>query len=857
MASPELVPEQGPPPEPTRSAAPEHVPPPEPTRSAAPTEQALRGLRLFLEGTWFDEDSRLRFVGDRTSEVLQFTQKKGSHISKGTIDCKGNSVRLRIGSDKDWKLLREWKIAGNLSSPSTVVWQDIAYDGSGDTTAASVSRLRWTTEPPGTAGAAQGCEQGAAAARVGSDASSPAAPEAPWAAGCPDYGGSSSAAGAAPVDAGAPPPERCPLEAGGEGHAPAADSALPPEPCLPEPGCEGGNAAPGDAGREAAGTPAAAAASGQEAATAKEESEEELDASLREAELLSDRGEFVRARDICSIVIEKAYHRPNPNIAFVAEAVRLRATTRLCEGRDRDAMDGALQDAQYALQVDHDNWKSHDTMGIVKLAWGEYDEAMRYFEAARKLLPPEDCDAKERVMEGLAQVQKLWLLTQRAVKNLRRTVMVEWSLADVWKFCQLPATAEPPSPRSFALKFESQHQRTLTAQYVLTVPENHAIVMPDADANVRYPLFVYMHTAGSADIVKGDVQARMVEFLAQEDPVAMLAETTWAHGYGAQDPAAVVSKCFGLAPCCPTFYGSIREDAPKEHKKRKLFWFKACDRSAYEAWDFSGAIRVKEVEALVLELIAHVIETLPIDASRIYYVGSSGGGYGVLRLAELVPQLPAAVVPMAGYYPVGSSIEDHDVSTLADRLKDVPLLWALHCERDAVCRVTSPHVQTLFTLLSDFGKEVEWIEPSIAKGKNNNFHSAACYVTKYPEHFFRKVLAAQREGQSTDTALLLLRDRVKELVSQVRPATVWTTALGPAATPWSASSVSYWNSCLGNTAPLAVGQGLLRTRSAPAACSVSVDAKPAGWVASEAAAAAALPVEAADEGAEADVVHEV
>ena len=356
-----------------------------------------------------------------------------------------------------------------------------------------------------------------------------------------------------------------------------------------------------------------------------------------------------------------------------------------------------------------------------------------------------------------------FLLREHGLRGFHRTVVSEWSLANVLKFCQLPHIPEPPGPRSFALKFQSQHQPALVAHYTLTVPEQSATLASDPDG--RYPLFVYMHTSGSADIVKGDLQGRMADFLAQEDPIAMLAEAARPPSYGLVSEASYGSYC--LAPHCPSTYQSVREDAGKEHRKRRLFWFKACDRHAYESWDFSAAFRVREVEALVLELIAHVIETLPIDASRIYYVGTSGGGYGALRLAELAPQLPAAVVPMAGYYPAGTAIDDHDVSKLGERLQDVPLVWMLHCQRDTVCRLDSPHVEQLVGELSKRGKFVEWVEESVAKGKGGNFHSSACFIKKHADRFFTTVMTTRRPGLTADSAVLILRDNIKELMPPV------------------------------------------------------------------------------------------
>ena len=82
-------------------------------------------------------------------------------------------------------------------------------------------------------------------------------------------------------------------------------------------------------------------------------------------------------------------------------------------------------------------------------------------------------------------------------------------------------------------------------------------------------------------------------------------------------------------------------------------------------------------------LLTTVCRDLPLDPQRIYFVGSSCGGYAILRLAELLPDLPAFVVPIAGYYPNIPAV-DHNIHTKAKRIKDVPIR-PMHFKKDLRC----------------------------------------------------------------------------------------------------------------------------------------------------------------------------
>merc|ERR1719245_2539861 len=108
-------------------------------------------------------------------------------------------------------------------------------------------------------------------------------------------------------------------------------------------------------------------------------------------------------------------------------------------------------------------------------------------------------------------------------------------------------------------------------------------------------------------------------------------------------------------------------------------------------------------------LLQRVCRELPVDGSRIYFVGASAGAYGAFRLTELLPELPAALVPMSAYYPEMPR-EDHRVDHLVERIKEVPLIKPYHCKEDTICRTDRPIVGGLYSKLRiETLVQVEWV----------------------------------------------------------------------------------------------------------------------------------------------------
>lgn len=70
-------------------------------------------------------------------------------------------------------------------------------------------------------------------------------------------------------------------------------------------------------------------------------------------------------------------------------------------------------------------------------------------------------------------------------------------------------------------------------------------------------------------------------------------------------------------------------------------------------------------------LVDHLLETLPVDKTRVYLTGLSMGGQGTWRLAMRRPEVFAAIAPICGYG------RPHH----AELIRDTPV-WIFHGEKD-------------------------------------------------------------------------------------------------------------------------------------------------------------------------------
>ena len=106
--------------------------------------------------------------------------------------------------------------------------------------------------------------------------------------------------------------------------------------------------------------------------------------------------------------------------------------------------------------------------------------------------------------------------------------------------------------------------------------------------------------------------------------------------------------------------------------------------------------------AILNALLDEVIETYPIDRSRVYLTGLSMGGYGSWWLATAYPDRFAAMVSVSGSgYRTPAAPEEEVVC----KMRDLPV-WAIHGARDMISDPMANKLQVL--TLGACGGEFEW-----------------------------------------------------------------------------------------------------------------------------------------------------
>jgi len=396
----------------------------------------------------------------------------------------------------------------------------------------------------------------------------------------------------------------------------------------------------------------------------------------------------------------------------------------------------AIADAQEGIKLEPDNHLSYGHLGLACLTACDYQGALKAYTDALTLAPE-----KPELVHGV-QLAQFYIVRSRPFQGRRRTFdATNMPLRVVWDLIVNNASRpESAAMRQFTILLKSARRPQMPLPCLLSIPrsvsrESGRTCSGESAVERRYPLLVYLHSAASCDICRGDKVTRQLSLVADEAPHSFTLERC---------VPGLVDEFIGFCPCCPANIGGLTYDLPRILRRRKIFWFKTCDVGAYSDWDFTGAQRCVEMELLTIEQLAQVCKELPVDPTRIYFFGSSCGGYAVLRLAELIPRLPAAVVPMAGYYP-NMPAEDHDPTRLAMRLQGVHI-WPMHCKQDKLCRVDMPHVSIAYNeLIENNGVEIDWIPGSVARGSQSNFHSAYRSTVDRPDEFYQRLLGIKRD----------------------------------------------------------------------------------------------------------------
>ena len=183
---------------------------------------------------------------------------------------------------------------------------------------------------------------------------------------------------------------------------------------------------------------------------------------------------------------------------------------------------------------------------------------------------------------------------------------------------------------------ESGRTRLVTVHYLLYVPQ-------DYDESQQYPFILFLHGSGEAgtrlDLLKVQVIPKLIE-------------------EGEEYPFIIASPQLNYN----------------------------------ESWD-------SKVDVLA-NFITHLESEFPIDPDRIYVTGLSLGGSGAWVFALRHPDVPAAVVPMAGSFAL-SSIVPRNICDLAE----IPI-WAFHGAQDDL--VPLAYEQPLIDALIECGGNVQY-----------------------------------------------------------------------------------------------------------------------------------------------------
>jgi len=202
-------------------------------------------------------------------------------------------------------------------------------------------------------------------------------------------------------------------------------------------------------------------------------------------------------------------------------------------------------------------------------------------------------------------------------------------------------------------------QRIVYEKYVF---EKHNQTLPyrllrpaNVESGQKYPLVLFLHGAGERG-EDNEAQLKHVKLLGLDNR------------YRTKYP------CFVLAPQCP----------------KGVFWTQH---------NRDGSLRSAPGAPLqmVIDLLRKIMNTLPIDSSRIYITGVSMGAFATWELLARYPNEFAAAVPVCG---------GGDTATVG-RFQAVPL-WAFHGAQDPV--VAPSASRSMVEALQRLGAKPRYIE---------------------------------------------------------------------------------------------------------------------------------------------------
>ena len=200
-----------------------------------------------------------------------------------------------------------------------------------------------------------------------------------------------------------------------------------------------------------------------------------------------------------------------------------------------------------------------------------------------------------------------------------------------------------PEARKFAQSSTPEELRALFEKKVFpsqdggqTPDLNYRLFRPAAiDSSQKYPLVVFLHGAGERG---GDNEAQLVHSV---------------HEFARPDRQKHY-PAFVIAPQCP-----------KDRKWVEIDWSQKSGKGSFDE-------AASPVIDSVMQLVETMLDSEPIDSSRIYFTGLSMGGYGSWYASAKWADKVAAVIPVCG----GGD------PAWAARYNGVAI-WALHGQKDS------------------------------------------------------------------------------------------------------------------------------------------------------------------------------
>ena len=148
-----------------------------------------------------------------------------------------------------------------------------------------------------------------------------------------------------------------------------------------------------------------------------------------------------------------------------------------------------------------------------------------------------------------------------------------------------------------------------------------------------------------------------------------------------------------------------------------------------------GALYVQNGLEPVVRLLDDMLARLPIDADRVYVIGSSGGGRGTWKLLEMRPRMFAAAIPVCANFDIDPG-----------QLVHIPL-WLFHGDADQLVPVDQS--RKAFAAMSAAGANIRYTE--LHAVRHNSWIQAFTYTGDDESKGYRTRCSGQECDLPMDT----------------------------------------------------------------------------------------------------------